>query len=177
MSRIKEIEETYVKGMYKNALELKKIAAEYIGIGGDHKKAAEMQAKANEMLEQSKKKSKKQHDSKEERYTYQNYRKDLQNQKIFNDIVGTKELEQLKSKISTIQSYMRGAIEKGNKELLNRLQQDFKETTFEINNIKVGEIIDKYTKESEKNSEIKDTTAKDKADLKNITQTIAELEN
>lgn len=176
MSRIKEIEETYVKGMYKNALELKKIAAEYIGIGGDHKKAAEMQAKANEMLEQSKKKSKKQHDSKEERYTYQNYRKDLQNQKIFNDIVGTKELEQLKSKISTIQSYMRGAIEKGNKELLNRLQQDFKETTFEINNIKVGEIIDKYTKESEKNSEIKDTTAKDKADLKNITQTIAELE-
>ncbi|MCI7343393.1 MAG: hypothetical protein MSH33_05555 [Fusobacterium necrophorum] len=176
MSRIKEIEENYVKGMYKNALELKKIAAEYIGIGGDHKKAAEMQAEANEMLEQSKKKSKKQPNSKEERYTYQNYRKDLQNQQIFADITGTKELEQLKSKISTIQSYMRGAIEKGNKELLNRLQQDFKETTFEINNIKVGEIIDKYTKESEKNSEIKDTTAKDKADLKNITQTIAELE-
>lgn len=176
MSRIKEIEENYVKGMYKNALELKKIAAEYIGIGGDHKKAAEMQAEANEMLEQSKKKSKKQPNSKEERYTYQNYRKDLQNQQIFADITGIKELEQLKSKISTIQSYMRGAIEKGNKELLNRLQQDFKETTFEINNIKVGEILDKYTKESEKNSEIKDATAKDKADLKNITQTIAELE-
>lgn len=176
MSRIKEIEENYVKGMYKNALELKKIAAEYIGIGGDHKKAAEMQAEANEMLEQSKKKSKKQPNSKEERYTYQNYRKDLQNQQIFADITGIKELEQLKSKISTIQSYMRGAIEKGNKELLNQLQQDFKETTFEINNIKVGEILDKYTKESEKNSEIKDATAKDKADLKNITQTIAELE-
>lgn len=130
----------------------------------------------NALEKELEKKHRKEKASREERYTYQNYRKDLQNQKIFNDIVGTKELEQLKSKISTIQSYMRGAIEKGNKELLNRLQQDFKETTFEINNIKVGEIIDKYTKESEKNSEIKDTTAKDKADLKNITQTIAELE-
>lgn len=130
----------------------------------------------NALEKELEKKPKKEKARKEERYTYQNYRKDLQNQKIFNDIVGTKELEQLKSKISTIQSYMRGAIEKGNKELLNRLQQDFKETTFEVNNIKVGEILDKYTKESEKNSEIKDTAAKDKADLKNITQTIEELE-
>lgn len=130
----------------------------------------------NALEKELEKKPRKEKASREERYTYQNYRKDLQHQKIFNDIVGTKELEQLKSKISTIQSYMRGAIEKGNKELLNRLQQDFKETTFEINNIKVGEILDKYTKESEKNSEIKDATAKDKADLKNITQTIAELE-
>ncbi|MBR8722374.1 hypothetical protein IX325_000682 [Fusobacterium necrophorum subsp. funduliforme] len=147
MSRIKEIEETYVKGMYKNALELKKIAAEYIGIGGDHKKAAEMQAKANEMLEQSKKKSKKQHDSKEERYTYQNYRKDLQNQQIFADITGIKELEQLKSKLSTIQSYMKGAIEKGNKGLLEKLQQDFKETTFEIHKVNIQKGLDEIQKQ------------------------------
>lgn len=147
MNRIKEIEENYVKGMYKNALELKKIAAEYVGIGGDNKKAAEMQAKASEMLEQSKKKPKKEKVSREERYTYQNYQKDLQNQQILADITGIKELEQLKSKLSMIQSYMKGSIEKGNKGLLEKLQQDFKETTFEISKINIHKGLDEIQKQ------------------------------
>ncbi len=107
----------------------------------------EINALEKEEKKTSSKSAKKQHTSKEERYTYQNYRKDLQNQKIFNDIVGTKELEQLKSKISTIQSYMRGAIEKGNKGLLEKLQQDFKETTFEISKINIHKGLDEIQKQ------------------------------
>jgi len=173
----KEIEELKAKWDTLASKDLKgkqEIYKRLVALG--EKNTAKYANEINALEKELEKKPKKEKVSREERYTYQNYKKDLQNQKIFNDIVGTKELEQLKSKISTIQSYMRGAIEKGNKELLNRLQQDFKETTFEINNIKVGEILDKYTKESEKNSEIKDTAVKDKADLKNIIQTIEELE-
>lgn len=101
----------------------------------------------NALEKELEKKPKKEKASREERYTYQNYRKDLQNQQIFADITGIKELEQLKSKLSTIQSYMKGAIEKGNKGLLEKLQQDFKETTFEIHKVNIQKGLDEIQKQ------------------------------
>ncbi|KYM57637.1 hypothetical protein A2U07_08920 [Fusobacterium necrophorum subsp. funduliforme] len=101
----------------------------------------------NALEKELEKNSKKEKAPKEDRYTYQNYRKDLQNQQIFADITGVKELEQLKSKLSTIQSYMKGAIEKGNKGLLEKLQQDFKETTFEIHKVNIQKGLDEIQKQ------------------------------
>ncbi|RXZ68557.1 hypothetical protein EPT53_09380 [Fusobacterium necrophorum] len=101
----------------------------------------------NALEKELEKNSKKEKAPKEDRYTYQNYRKDLQNQQIFADITGVKELEQLKSKLSTIQSYMKGAIEKGNKGLLEKLQQDFKETTFEIHKVNIKKGLDEIQKQ------------------------------
>lgn len=101
----------------------------------------------NALEKELEKKHRKEKASREERYTYQNYRKDLQNQQIFADITGIKELEQLKSKLSTIQSYMKGAIEKGNKGLLEKLQQDFKETTFEIHKVNIQKGLDEIQKQ------------------------------
>ncbi|MDK4497902.1 hypothetical protein MVQ25_07865 [Fusobacterium necrophorum] len=101
----------------------------------------------NALEKELEKKPRKEKASREERYTYQNYRKDLQNQQIFADITGIKELEQLKSKLSTIQSYMKGAIEKGNKGLLEKLQQDFKETTFEIHKVNIQKGLDEIQKQ------------------------------
>lgn len=145
---VKEIEELKAKWDTLASKDLKgkkKIYKRLVSLG--EKNTAKYANEINALEKELEKKPKKEKASREERYTYQNYRKDLQNQQIFADITGIKELEQLKSKLSTIQSYMKGAIEKGNKGLLEKLQQDFKETTFEIHKVNIQKGLDEIQKQ------------------------------
>ncbi len=145
---VKEIEELKAKWDTLASKDLKgkkKIYKRLVSLG--EKNTAKYANEINALEKELEKKPKKEKASREERYTYQNYRKDLQNQQIFADITGIKELEQLKSKLSTIQSYMKGAIEKGNKGLLEKLQQDFKETTFAIHKVNIQKGLDEIQKQ------------------------------
>lgn len=145
---VKEIEELKAKWDTLASKDLKgkkEIYKRLMALG--EKNLSKYTNEINALEKELEKKPRKEKASREERYTYQNYRKDLQNQQIFADITGIKELEQLKSKLSTIQSYMKGAIEKGNKGLLEKLQQDFKETTFEIHKVNIQKGLDEIQKQ------------------------------
>lgn len=145
---VKEIEELKTKWDTLASKDLKgkkEIYKRLMALG--EKNLSKYTNEINALEKELEKKPRKEKASREERYTYQNYRKDLQNQQIFADITGIKELEQLKSKLSTIQSYMKGAIEKGNKGLLEKLQQDFKETTFEIHKVNIQKGLDEIQKQ------------------------------